>query len=37
MGMMTDICSQNPENDILGNVGGMVRNAFEIACNQERI
>jgi hypothetical protein len=35
--MMTDIGSQNPENDILGNVGGVVRNAFKIASDQERI
>jgi hypothetical protein len=28
---MTDIGSQNPENNVLGNVGGVVRNAFEIA------
>jgi hypothetical protein len=35
--MMADIGSQNPENNILGNVGGVVGDAFEIACHQERI
>src|SRR4029077_16685369 len=35
--MMTHIGSQNPENDILGNVGGMVRDAFQVASYQECI
>ena len=35
--MMTHIGSQNPEDDVLGNVGRVVRNAFQIAGHQERI
>ena len=37
LGVMTDIGSENPENDVLGNVGGVVRDAFEITCHQECI
>jgi len=37
LGMMADIGSQNPEDDILGNVGGVVGDAFEVACHQESI
>ena len=36
-GMMADIGSQHPENNILGNVGGVVGYAFEVACDQERV
>jgi hypothetical protein len=37
MGMMTDIGTQHPKNDILSDVGGMVGDAFKIACHQKRI
>src|SRR6202051_1863626 len=35
--MMTHIGSQNPENYVLGNVGSVVRDAFQVAGHQERI
>ena len=35
--MMSDIGPENPENDILGNIGSVVSDAFEIARHQERI
>jgi hypothetical protein len=37
LGVMTDIGSENPEDDILRNVGGMVCDAFEIPRHEECI
>src|SRR5258708_19045872 len=34
---MTHIGSENPEDDVLGNVGSVVRHAFQIASHQESI
>ena len=35
--MVTHIGSQNPEDDVFGNVGGVVGDAFQIARHQQRI
>ena len=33
--MVADVGSEDPEDDIFGNVGGMVGDAFQVAGDQE--
>src|SRR5437762_3201604 len=35
--MVTNVGTENPEDDVLGDVGGVIGNALQVACNEQCI